>query len=185
MTSLKSISPDHAAALVRDGALLVDIREADEHARERIAGARHLPLSRLDGQTIANDGGGIVIFHCRSGARTRANAERLAAGTCAGEAYALEGGLQSWKDAGLPVISDRRQPIEIMRQVQIAAGVMVVTGVLLGALVAPALYGLAGFVGAGLLFAGVTGSCGMAKLLAWMPWNRRTAACGGGDGRAC
>jgi rhodanese-related sulfurtransferase len=175
MTSLKSISPAHAAALVRDGALLIDIREADEHARERIASARHLPLSRLDGQTVANDVGGIVIFHCRSGARTRANAKRLA-GTYAGEAYALEGGLQSWKDAGLPVISDRKQPIEIMRQVQIAAGVIVVTGVLLGAFVTPALYGLAGFVGAGLVFAGLTGSCGMAKLLAWMPWNRRTAA---------
>lgn len=184
MTSLRSISPDRAADLVRDGALLVDIREADEHARERIAGARHLPLSRLDGQTVANDSGGIVIFHCRSGARTRANAERLAV-TCAGEAYALEGGLQSWKDAGLPVISDRKQPIEIMRQVQIAAGVMVVTGVLLGAVVAPAFYGLAAFVGTGLVFAGASGTCGMAKLLAWMPWNRRTAACESANGRSC
>jgi hypothetical protein len=71
-----------------------------------------------------------------------------------------------------------------MRQVQIAAGVMVVMGVLLGVVVAPAFYGWAAFVGAGLMFAGLTGTCGMAKVLAWMPWNRRAAACGSGDGRA-
>lgn len=184
MTSLKSISPERAAELARNGALLIDIRELDEHARERIAGARHLPLSRLDGQTVASDSGGIVIFHCRSGARTQANAERLLA-VAGGEAYFVEGGLQSWKAAGLPVLNDRKQPIEIMRQVQIAAGLMVVVGVLLGVALAPAFYGLAAFVGAGLMFAGLTGTCGMAKLLAWMPWNRRAAACGSGDGPAC
>ena len=63
-----------------------------------------------------------------------------------------------------------------MRQVQIAAGSLVLAGVLLGAFVAPGFYALSGFVGAGLLFAGVSGFCGMARLLAVMPWNRRAQA---------
>ncbi|MFI5002997.1 MAG: YgaP-like transmembrane domain, partial [Reyranellales bacterium] len=116
-----------------------------------------------------------VIFHCRSGARTTANASRLA-GTVGCEAYILEGGLDAWKKAGLPVATDASQPIEIMRQVQIAAGSLVLLGVVLGVWVAPAFLGLSAFVGAGLTFAGVSGWCGMAKLLALMPWNRRAAA---------
>jgi rhodanese-related sulfurtransferase len=84
----------------------------------------------------------------------------------------VEGGLDAWKRAGLPVAEDRRQPIELMRQVQIAAGSMVVLGVVLGLLVAPGFYLLSGFVGAGLVFAGVTGTCGLASVLRLMPWNR-------------
>ena len=69
---------------------------------------------------------------------------------------------------------DSGQPIEIMRQVQITAGSLVLLGVILGTWVAPAFYGLSAFVGAGLMFAGISGWCGMAKILAVMPWNRRT-----------
>ena len=173
MTALQSISPTRAAALLAEGAVLVDIREADEAARERIPGARHHALSTLGGKL--GDGERALIFHCRSGNRTRANAERLA-GTAACEAFLLEGGLQAWKAAGLPVATDRRQPIELMRQVQIAAGSLVLLGVVLGFLVAPGFHALAAFVGAGLIFAGVTGFCGMARLLATMPWNRTAAA---------
>jgi rhodanese-related sulfurtransferase len=114
-----------------------------------------------------------VIFLCRSGMRTAANADKLAA--CCGEGYLLEGGLDGWRQAGLPVEEDRKAPLEIIRQVQIAAGSLVLIGVLLGFLVAPAWFGLTAFVGAGLVFAGATGWCGMATLLARMPWNRRSA----------
>jgi rhodanese-related sulfurtransferase len=172
---LKSISPQKAADLVRQGAILVDIREADEHARERIVGARHHALSRMDTDHPARPGDDVLIFHCRSGARTQANASRIAAAAPDCEAYVLEGGIEAWKKAGLPVTVDRSQPIEIMRQVQIAAGSLVLLGVLLGVFAAPAFYALSAFVGAGLLFAGATGFCGMAKLLAFMPWNRRNA----------
>lgn len=173
MTTLNSLSPARAVELMRNGARLIDIRERDEHARERIPGAQNLPLSRFDSAAVSRAGGDIVIFHCRSGGRTHANAERLAA-AMGGEAYFIEGGLQSWRAAGLPVIEDRKQPIEIMRQVQIAAGLLVVIGVTLGFALAPAFYTVAAFVGMGLVLAGLTGSCGMAKLLAWMPWNRRS-----------
>lgn len=174
---LNTITPDEAARLLRDGgATLVDVREADEHARERIPGARNLPLSRLEEAELAVHQGKPVLFHCRSGARTAGNADRLAAKAGLCEAYVVEGGLDAWKRAGLPVAEDRRQPLELMRQVQIAAGSMVVLGVLLGAFVTPGFYILSAFVGAGLVFAGVTGTCGLAQVLRMMPWNRRAAS---------
>ena len=176
MSELKTISPARAAELVRKGAVLIDIREADEHARERIPGARHHALSRIDAESPARTGDDILVFHCRSGARTRGNAARLSAITKTCETYILEGGLDAWKKAGLPVTLDRSQPIDIMRQVQIVAGSLVLIGVLLGAFLTPGFYALSGFVGAGLLFAGSTGFCGMAHLLALMPWNRSTPA---------
>ena len=175
MSTLQTIAPERAAELVRKGAVLIDIREADEHARENIPGARHHALSRIDTDNPAQPGDDVLVFHCRSGARTQANAPRLAAAAAGCRAYVLEGGLDAWKKAGLPTAVDRKQPIEINRQVQIAAGSLVLTGVLLGALVSPWFYILSGFVGAGLTFAGISGFCGMARLLAQMPWNRRAA----------
>ncbi len=173
---LKTISPTEAARLLRSGpAILVDVREPDEHARERIPGALNLPLSRLEEAELAVQTGQPVVFHCRSGARTQGAFARLAAKAGGCEAFVVGGGLDAWKAAGLPVASDRRQPLELMRQVQIAAGGLVVLGVLLGTLVTPWAYGLAGFVGAGLVFAGVSGTCGMARLLRLMPWNRSLA----------
>jgi rhodanese-related sulfurtransferase len=176
MNDLKTISPTRAAELIREGAVLVDVREADEHARERIPGARHHAISTLDSKNPARPGDEILIFHCRSGARTQANAPRLAASAPGCEAYVLEGGLNAWKKAGLPTALDRKQPIEIMRQVQIVAGSLVLLGVVLGFAVSPAFFLLSGFVGAGLTVAGATGFCGMARLLAVMPWNRRAIA---------
>lgn len=167
--SLQAIDATAAKHLIDQGAILVDIREADEHARERVPGARNVPLSRLG--SLPTDAKAMV-FHCRSGARTAANAPRLAAATDC-QAYILEGGIDAWKKAGLPVAADRSQPIEVMRQVQITAGSLVLAGVVLGVWVSPAFLGLSAFVGAGLMFAGATGWCGMARLLGLMPWNRR------------
>lgn len=104
MTDLKAVSAQRAADMVRDGAVLVDIRERDEHHRERIPGARHHALSMIDASSPARPGDQVLIFHCASGARTRAYAAKLAAvSSC--EAYVLEGGIGAWKRAGLPVAS--------------------------------------------------------------------------------
>lgn len=171
--SLPHISPAKAKELIDRGAVLVDIREFDEHSRSRIATARHAPLSRLDKLEVGTHAPA-VIFHCRSGNRTASNARRLAQCTDY-DAFILDGGIDAWKNAGLPVVENKRQPIEIMRQVQITAGSLVFIGTALGALVHPGFYILAAFVGAGLVFAGVSGSCMMARLLSFAPWNRRAA----------
>ncbi len=99
--ALPKIDPTAARRLLKQGAILVDIREADEFARENIAGADHLPLSRLHEADLAVKAGNTVIFHCKSGARTSMNASRLAAkvnGAC--QAFILDGGLDAWKRSG-------------------------------------------------------------------------------------
>ncbi len=171
--SLPKISPLSAKRLLDQGAILVDIREADEHAREKVIGAHHLPLSKLDEADLALHEGKPVIFHCKSGARTMGNASRLAqkaSGAC--EAFIIEGGLDAWKKAGLPVVTDRRQPIELQRQVQIGAGGLTLLGTVLGLTVSPWFFTVPIFVGTGLITAGVTGFCGMARILMRAPWNK-------------
>ena len=169
--TLTKITPAEAQARIAEGAALIDIRAADEHARSRIPGSRNIPL----GNELALGDAPAVIYHCRSGMRTDANAAQLAtASPC--QAYLLEGGIDAWRKAGLPVITDAKAPLEIMRQVQITAGLLVLTGVILSFTVNQAWIGLSAFVGAGLTFAGVSGWCGMAKVLARMPGNRRAAA---------
>jgi rhodanese-related sulfurtransferase len=155
-------------------AVLIDVRETDEHAREQVLGARLAPLSAIDAHDFDRDHDKVAVFHCRSGMRTQANAAKLIAQGFR-EAYYLDGGIEAWKAAGLPVHTNARAPLEIMRQVQIAAGSLVLLGVILGALVNPVFFGLSAFVGAGLTFAGATGWCGMAMLLKTMPWNRGSA----------
>lgn len=165
--TIRTITPQAAADLLRQGAQLIDIRSADEHARERINAARNVPLEK-----IAPVGGDTpLVFHCRSGQRTGANAARLAT-VNDGPTYLLEGGIDGWKAAGLPTLADPKQPLELMRQVQIGGGAMVLTSVVLGWLVSPLFLLLGAGVGVGMLHAGITGSCAMTALLAPMPWNR-------------
>jgi rhodanese-related sulfurtransferase len=175
--SLPTITPAQARGLLDQGAILVDLREPDEYARERLAGARNLPLSKIDEAELEIHRDRIAIFHCRSGARTLANATRLhqkLGEEC--QAYILEGGLDAWKKAGLPVVVDRRQPLELQRQVQIGAGSLVLLGILLGVFASPWFLVLPAFAGAGLINAGLTGFCGMARLLVRAPWNRAVYA---------
>jgi rhodanese-related sulfurtransferase len=157
--------------LDEDKAVLIDIREADEYAREHILPARLVPLSGFDPDDFPMDHDKIGVFHCGSGRRTAEAAERILK-TGFKEIYHLEGGLAGWKAAKLPTHFDRKAPIALQRQVQISAGALVMLGVLLAAFVSPWFVLLSGFVGAGLVFSGTTGSCAMASLLAVMPWNR-------------
>ena len=152
-----------------NGAVIVDIREADERRRERIDGAVNCPVSAIDRIAIEGE---TLIFHCRSGGRTETHRSRLAERAGGRPWHVLDGGIEGWKQAGLPVIVDRRQPIDMQRQVMIAAGGLVLAGVALAIFIWPPLIAIPAFVGAGLVVAGVTGFCGMARLLKLAPWNR-------------
>lgn len=172
MSVLTPLKPSDVAARLKAGkAVLIDIREPDEFAREHVSGAIHTPLSAFDQAPATLPDGREVIYTCRTGNRTGVNCVRLAA-RVPGEAFVLEGGLDAWKSAGLATRTDRSRPIELMRQVQMTAGGLILLGAALGLLVHPGFWGLSAFVGAGLFFAGATGFCGMARLLALMPWNR-------------
>lgn len=173
---LLPLSPREVADRLKTGAIrLVDIRESDEFAREHIKGAAPAPLSAFEAADLSIHARQDVVFMCRTGNRTGVNCDRLAA-RVDGPAYVLDGGLEAWKKAGLPTRLDTRRPIELMRQVQMAAGGLILTGAALGLLVHPAFWGLSAFVGAGLFVAGLTGFCGMARLLALAPWNRAAKA---------
>jgi rhodanese-related sulfurtransferase len=99
---MKTVSPERAVELVKSGAVLIDIRESHEHANENIPGARHHALSQIDAQHPVHAGDTILIFHCKSGARTNMNAKRLSTAAENCEVYLLGGGIEAWKRAGLP-----------------------------------------------------------------------------------
>jgi rhodanese-related sulfurtransferase len=152
-------------------AALIDVRPPGMHAAERIAGAVSVPDATIDSARLPVGAGQRLVLHCEIGVASGKAAQRLA-GAGRGEVYNLEGGISAWKQAGLPVESTRGAPLPVIRQVQIVAGSLVVAGTVLGALVSPWFLLLSGFVGAGLVFAGSTGHCGMAALLLKLPYNR-------------
>lgn len=175
---MNGVTPLQARALMAQGVVLVDVRSAQERARVLIPGSHHVPLEELESGGLGIPAPKGVIFYCRSGNRTGVNAALISACvrgacSCPDNIYVLEGGLDAWKREGFPVQVDRAQPIELQRQVQIGAGSLVTLGVVLGTWVHPGFYALAGFVGVGLIFAGLTGFCGMARVLMKAPWNRR------------
>lgn len=166
--------------LAQGDTVLVDVREDHERASEHIPGSAHAPLSRFDAAGVQRQHAGKrVVFHCRSGKRSADAAGRSGAAQGGAQTFHLVGGIEGWKASGRAVERAAGAPkIDVMRQVQITAGSIVLIGVGLGAFVHPAFLGVSAFVGAGLVFAGASGWCGMAMLLAKMPWNRSKGACG-------
>ncbi|MCW2473370.1 MULTISPECIES: rhodanese family protein [unclassified Symbiopectobacterium] len=175
MATLPYLSPLDARQRQADGALMVDIRQTAEFQREHIAQSRLYSLADHANQPpgITLPANNTVVFYCLSGARCEQYAQQIAALVPGQNAFLLEGGLNAWKKAGLPVDVDRSQPLPVMRQVQIVAGGLTAISVVLGYTLHPAFFSVAGFIGAGLVFAGISGFCGMARLLMHMPWNKR------------
>lgn len=154
--------------LAEGSAVLVDVRSAEEFRAEHVALAVSVPLDSLPAALPAL-AGRRVVFQCQRG--TRGASACALAGAREGESCNLEGGIEAWKAAGLPVVTASRA-LPLFRQVQIAVGLIVLALVLAGFALAPAFFALAGLIGAMLAIAGVTGWCGMALLLQRMPWNR-------------
>lgn len=151
--------------------VLVDVREPFEHAAERIEHAVSIPLSTLDPNALRERfPDKQLVFHCAGGKRSAQACERFSEVSGQPTCH-LAGGIEAWKQALMPTLKPAKASLPVMRQVQIVAGAMVLLGVVLGLAVSVWFLALSGFVGAGLMFAGTTGWCGMAKLLAKMPWN--------------
>jgi rhodanese-related sulfurtransferase len=177
--SITSISPQRLHDLVQSGQSveLIDVRTPVEYREVHISFARNVPLNRLDAATLpagTNDAKRPLYVVCQSGARGKQACEKLLAAGYP-NVVNVEGGTQAWLDADLPVIRGQ-QAISLERQVRIAAGALVLIGALLGYFAHPYWMALPAFVGAGLVFAGITDACGMGMLLAKMPWNQVAAA---------
>jgi rhodanese-related sulfurtransferase len=166
-----TIAPRDLQALRERGATpyLLDVRSPLEFEGERIAEARLLPLDQLDARLDEIPEQAETVVVCRTGVRATIAAETLA--RAGRRARVLEGGMNAWRRAGLPVREGRKR-LAIDRQVQLIVGLMVLTSATLGALVNPWFLAIAAFFGAGLTFAGATGTCALALLLMKMPWSR-------------
>ena len=175
---MKTIPPSDLQQLLTSdaGLTLIDVRTPVEYAEVHVPQARNEPLDQFDPKTLLASGQlpkeQPVYLLCRSGGRASKAAEKFAKEGL-DNAVVVEGGTLAWIDAGLPVNRGTAKVISLERQVRIAAGSLVVTGVLLAIFVHPYFIGLSAFVGAGLVFAGISDWCGMGLLLARMPWNSK------------
>lgn len=170
------ISPEEAEVRRVNGEKLhlIDVRSPAEYGLIHATGARLYPLEDLQPKKIAMELGISskmpAVLLCAGGTRARKAAERFHKEGIP-DCLVVEGGTKAWEAAGLPVFRGKGM-ISIERQVRIGAGTMIVLGLVLGFQVNPRWFYLSGFVGTGLIFAGVTDWCGMGLLLAKMPWNR-------------
>ena len=179
-----TISPTTLADLRRRGEklTLIDVRTPAEFGEVHVDFAHNIPLDRLDATNVMSlAGGGPVYFVCKSGTRSQKACEKLAAVGIT-NVVSVDGGTAACEAAGVPVVRGRKA-MSLERQVRIAAGALVAAGAALAAFAPDPLWqriglGLAGFVGCGLVFAGVTDTCGMAMVLARMPWNQAGRAGG-------
>lgn len=149
---------------------LIDVRSPQEYAEGHIPGAMNLPMEQAEARIDDLQHRDPVVLVCQSGRRAGMTCELLKAHH--DDLIVLEGGTKAWMEAELPVVKTASTRLPLMRQVQIGAGGMILTGTLLSLFVNQAWIGLAIFAGAGLFVAGTTGFCGMAVLLEKMPWNR-------------
>ncbi len=175
----KSITPAELAGR-RQARLpgdLLDVRTAPEYALAHVAGARLLPLDQLDPAAFLKtrlDAGAPLYVICQSGARAAKAVEKfLAAGF--DRCVLVEGGTQGWIDAGLPVECGRSKVLPLMRQVQVVVGSLSILGAAMALGLDSRFAVIPLLLGGGLLFAGITGTCGLALLLAKMPWNSGSA----------
>lgn len=173
-TNPAPLAPAELAATLQRGEnpVLLDVRTPLEHSEIHLPGSRLVPLDELDPAAVAREHGAAsaCVLICRTGNRAGQAAEKLVAAGMT-NLHILEGGMLAWAEAGLPA-NRGAKVMSLERQVRIAAGAIVLGGVLLAQFVNPAFIWLSGFVGAGLIFAGVTDWCGMGMLIAKAPWNR-------------
>jgi len=173
----KRIHPLDLINLKKADTCIVDVRTPAEVNAASLPNSLQIPLHELTPQAlqaaIKNNGkdGSKVYLLCQAGRRAEMAADQLT-GHIDAEFYVIDGGMNAIQQAQIPVVQTGRQVISLERQVRIAAGFLVFTGVVLGSAVNNWFYGLSGFIGAGLMFAGITDTCMMGMLIARMPWNK-------------
>lgn len=152
--------------------ILLDVREYAEFAGGRVKGARLVPLGEIEKRANEFNRSQEIFVICRTGRRSAEAQKKLK--TLGFETVVnVAGGFEAWKSEKLPFERDEKAPWALERQVRFAAGLLVLVGVLLSVFVHPYFVWLAGFIGAGLVFAAATDTCAMGMLIAKMPWNRK------------
>jgi rhodanese-related sulfurtransferase len=172
--TINSINPKTLQSwLKKQEAILLDVREIAENKVAKIKNSILIPLTNVDVDKLPNLNGKKLVVHCKSGKRSLAACEKLLAQNPDLEIYNLEGGIDAWKNDGLEISSGNKSFIPLERQVQITVGGAVFLGTLLGIFVAKIFLIIPLFFSAGLVFAGCSGWCGLAMLLAKLPFNQK------------
>lgn len=161
--------------LKKNEAVLIDVREIVENNESRIKGSHLIPLGTVDVDKLPKIDGKKLVVHCKMGGRSAAACERLLAQNPDLDIYNLEGGITAWKNCGFDVEAGEKKSLPIERQVQITIGSFTLIGSLLGFFVSELFFIIPLFLGAGLIFAGTTGWCGLAMLLAKLPFNQKNS----------
>ena len=170
---MKNVTPKELDKLLHDedkDELLIDVRTKEEFKGGHIGEAENIPLDDIAEAAKRLKGIGTVYVNCGSGVRSCQATDKLE--KCGVNVVNVKGGLTAWLRDGFGVTKEGKKVLPIIRQVMIISGAMVLAGVVLGLLVSPTWILLSGFVGGGLLFAGITGFCTMQKILVKMPWNK-------------
>jgi len=170
----KVISVEELKSLNQAEKIFIDVRSPAEYRSLRVQGAVNLPLNTITcddvKKLIGDKQNPAIVLLCGKGGRARKAAEILQAGSF--NLLVVEGGTNACVDANLPTEKGHSSTISIERQVRIGAGSLVCIGLALGYFINPVFYLLSAFIGAGLVFAGVTDWCGMGLLIAKAPWNK-------------
>ncbi|MDZ7925114.1 MAG: rhodanese-like domain-containing protein [Marinagarivorans sp.] len=156
---------------------IIDVRTQAEVNTEALADCLHIPLHELSPERVKTEiaksgkNGAQIYLLCQAGRRAEMAADQLKE-HIDGELYVIEGGMNAVKQSNIPLQAKGGKTMSLERQVRIVAGALVFIGCVLGTYVHAGFYGLSAFVGAGLVFAGVTDTCMMGMVIAKMPWNR-------------
>lgn len=174
MSTIKSIDAKTAEKLFsKNEAVIVDVREPGEYEAIHIKGAQLIPVDVIENDKLPDLNNKKLIIHCHSGRRGETACKKLLSNNPDLDVYNLEGGITAWAKAGLKVEKSDKAYISIERQVQITIGSGVLLGLILGYFIHSGFLFISGFFAAGLLFAGITGSCGLAIAMSKMPWNQK------------
>lgn len=174
MPTIKTVDARTAKEwLSKNEAIIVDVREPGEYAAMHIPGAKLIPVGTINNDNLPELSNKKLIIHCQISRRGATACEKLLLGNPNLNVYNLEGGITAWEKAGFKVEKSGGTFLSIERQVQITIGSGVLIGLIFGYLIHPGFLFLSAFFGAGLLFAGISGSCGLLILMGKMPWNQK------------
>lgn len=171
MSQVKTITPNQAKTLLaQEEAILIDVREPAEHKSQRIKSATLNPLGKICCADLPMNKK--IIIHCQKGMRGANACQKLLQENADLEIYNLEGGIEAWQQAGLPVVTSENGVLSLDRQVQLTIGLCLVIASALGLIFSPLWFIFTAAIGMGLTIAGITGFCGLARIMARMPWNQ-------------
>jgi rhodanese-related sulfurtransferase len=171
----QTITPHEAHEWLKSGeAILVDVREPEEFASSHIIYAQSLPLSSIESHisSLQLPENIKIITQCLSGKRGEKACVLINSLNTHQPVFNIEGGISSWQAAGLPTIGQRTPKFSIFRQIQIIVGGLILSLIILGFWGLTLAFAIAGLFAGALMFAGITGWCGLAMILRHMPWNK-------------